>query len=181
MRTKKQIRQQQIAALQTLAQTPALKHAQEAQLLELLMATEVFQKATIIGVTLSQPIEMATQPVIDAIRLAGKEVVVPKTFPERQMAFYPLTATTELTTSSYGALEPVVTAGSQVLIPDLMIVPGLAFSPEGWRVGFGGGYYDRYLAKYPMPTVALALKPQQRSADWAIDEFDIQLDQVLQV
>ena len=173
MRTKKQIRQQQIAALQTLAQTPALKHAQEAQLLELLMATEVFQKATIIGVTLSQPIE--------AIRLAGKEVVVPKTLPERQMAFYPLTATTELTTSSYGALEPVVTAGSQVLIPDLMIVPGLAFSPEGWRVGFGGGYYDRYLAKYPMPTVALALKPQQRSADWAIDEFDIQLDQVLQV
>ncbi|MSD83329.1 5-formyltetrahydrofolate cyclo-ligase [Lactobacillus curvatus] len=181
MQTKEQIRQQQIAALQTLAQTPALKSAQEAKLLQLLMATEAFQTATIIGITLSQPIEMATNPVIDAIRFAGKQVVVPKTLPARQMAFYPLTATTDLATSSYGVLEPVITASSQAIIPDLMIVPGLAFSPEGWRVGFGGGYYDRYLVQHPMPTIALALKPQQRSADWAIDEFDVQLDQVLQV
>ncbi|KRM21173.1 5-formyltetrahydrofolate cyclo-ligase [Latilactobacillus graminis] len=180
MQTKKQIRQQQIEALQVLAQTPNIKQAQEAQLLALFVASEAFQTATVIGVTMSQVFEVDTQPLIEAMRLAKKQVVIPKTLPNRQMAFYPFTVATKLAMSFYGVLEPIVTEDSVAVVPDLMLVPGLAFSSDGWRVGFGGGYYDRYLMHHPMSTIALALKPQQRNTDWAIDEFDVPIDHIFQ-
>lgn len=177
MLTKKAQRQQRIQQLVELSQQPALKQAQEAMILKQLAASSAFQAATVIGITLSQSIEYQTQPVIELARQLGKTVVVPKTLPKRQMAFYELTPTTELIKSDFGVLEPVATV---VRVPDLMIVPGLAFTDDGWRLGFGGGYYDRYLAQNPMPTIALALKPQQKAAsDWTVDPFDIRINQVI--
>ena len=65
MQTKQQVRQQGLAALQRLAQQPANKQQQEAILLQKLIDSAAFQSATVIGMTLNQPIEVATQPIIE--------------------------------------------------------------------------------------------------------------------
>nr|WP_010011048.1 5-formyltetrahydrofolate cyclo-ligase [Loigolactobacillus coryniformis] len=65
---------------------------------------------------------------------------------------------------------------------DLLIVPGLAFTGKGQRLGFGGGYYDRFLAQHPQTTLGLALSPQfYPVADWPVEPFDIRIDQVITV
>ena len=61
-----------------------------------------------------------------------------------------------------------------------MVVPGVAFTRDGRRLGFGGGYYDRYLANYRGKTISLALPTQVADAgEWAREEHDQPVDQVL--
>lgn len=55
---------------------------------------------------------------------------------------------------------------------DLLIVPGLVFTKKGYRVGFGGGYYDRYLTDFTQPTVSL-VHTKQFVEDFPIEPFDI--------
>ena len=63
---------------------------------------------------------------------------------------------------------------------DLMVVPGVAFKENGQRLGFGGGYYDRYLAKYPGFKCSLALSTQLASDDeWQPESFDIPVDRII--
>lgn len=175
--TKKICRQQQIDALLKLAQAPEQKAQQEMRILEQLLQLPTFKRASVLGITLSQEMEFKTQVVIAAAAKLNKTIVIPKTLPKRQMAFYQYDATTTLVKSHFGVWEPVPTTE---VIPDLMIVPGLAFTDEGHRLGFGGGYYDRYLSQHPMPTIALALKPQQKSKpDWTVAPFDIKIEQVI--
>ena len=61
---------------------------------------------------------------------------------------------------------------------DLIIVPGLLFDPKGYRVGYGGGYYDRYLVDYPNITVSLAME-EQLVQYVPFDEYDIPVDFII--
>lgn len=60
----------------------------------------------------------------------------------QNMEFY---AGSSFARSAFGVLEPT---GDEVVIPDVLVVPMLAFC-DGWRIGYGKGYYDRYLSKHP--------------------------------
>jgi 5-formyltetrahydrofolate cyclo-ligase len=61
----------------------------------------------------------------------------------------------------------------------LVLMPGLAFDPQGHRVGYGGGFYDKFLAKEPgHPTVALCYEFQVFDA-LEVDDYDIPVDLVI--
>ena len=65
---------------------------------------------------------------------------------------------------------------------DLIVVPGVAFTASGKRLGFGGGYYDRYLADYAGQTIAVALTTQVAEEDeWDGEAHDVQLNQVVRL
>lgn len=178
MDDKATVRLQTIQALQQLA--PADRQAAAQRLYHALFATPQWQAAQTVATTLSGPLELPTQPIIDRAQAEGKVVAVPQTLPKRQMAFRPLTAKTTLITTKFGLQEPQdgVILAPQAL--DLIVVPGLRFAPNGERLGFGGGYYDRYLPRTTGYKVALALPAQQvGQPTWPVESFDVLLDAVI--
>lgn len=175
---KKELRQKQIQKLHD-NQKQTIKDG--SILLEKLIQTPEWKEAKTIATTVSGPIEVATTPLIQAAQDAGKVVYLPKTMPHRQMAFLPYTNRDDLVISSYGIPEPVYNEELVNNNVDLVIVPGLAFDiSSNYRVGFGGGYYDRFLANYRGNTIALVPRAMKfEKADWDIEDHDIKIDKLI--
>lgn len=128
-----------------------------------LIHTDVWNQATIIGITISNGFEWNTKPLIEAAWSEGKTICVPKCHPkDRQMDFYQINTYEQLEVVYYNLLEPIPEEtkkiGKQMI--DLLIVPGLLFDRSGYRIGFGGGYYDRFLTDFPNNTLSLATTSQ---------------------
>lgn len=100
--------------------------------------------------------EPDTARLIPELIAMGKTVALPKCLPDRQMEARRVAEATELVRHPYGMLEPgedcSVVLKAEI---DLILTPGLAFDKNCYRLGRGGGYYDRYLAHYTGATVAL--------------------------
>ena len=178
--SKKELRQAFISRLRQMdLQT---KKKQEASLREQLYILPEWTSANIIATTLSMSFELDTQPLIIHAQHKGKEVVVPRVTGKRQMEFVRLTEQTQFQQSAFGVLEPVddeVVSLDQI---DLMVVPGVAFTRSGKRLGFGGGFYDTCLAKFHKSTVSLALRPQMADEDeWESQPHDQRVGRVLMV
>ena len=113
-----------------------------------------YQEAKVIATYLSFPHEFQTQELIDQALKDGKKVLIPKTYTKGRMDFM-VYHPQQLVKTSFGLLEPQgdleVVAASQI---DLVHVPGLAFTTEGYRIGYGGGYYDRYLEHFSGHTLS---------------------------
>ena len=93
--------------------------------------------------------------IIEAAWKAGKEVAVPKVVGQ-DMVFYKLTDFSQLEKGYFGIPEPA--RGEIVQWEEaMMVMPGVAFDKDNHRVGYGGGFYDRFLEKHPQVTrVAVA-------------------------
>ncbi|GAP02145.1 5-formyltetrahydrofolate cyclo-ligase [Fructobacillus pseudoficulneus] len=178
MPDKKTIRKEQTKKLRAL--DPIVKADNEKALYAKLFQTSSWQKAQSVAVTASLPFEVNTRPIMEQAWQEEKTVLLDKIV-DGQMFFVEIDANTPLTTGdSFGILEPEsnhAVAKDQI---DLVLVPGLAFSDAGLRIGFGGGYYDRFLQDYQGASVSLAL-PEQRRADWVPDQFDQVVDQVITI
>lgn len=157
MINKSEQRQLQKEALKTLSIHQ--KQTESNRLYQLLFETAAWQEAGTIAVTLSMPIELDTAPIIEAAWSANKKTVVPKIV-NHQMIFVPFDDGSSLQTGQLSIREPVTEVAVSANKIDLVIVPGLAFTRSGARLGFGAGYYDRFLVNYTGKTIALALSPQ---------------------
>ncbi len=142
-----------------------------------------FKAAKSIGITLSMGSEIPTFPIIKECWELGKDVYIPKTFKDYSMTFVKYTKDTELETSSFGVREPTSYQTNVLNPPELIIAPGLAFSEDQKaRLGFGAGYYDRYLSLYPTKTIALALSRQYYiQSQWPVYVLDKPIDQIISV
>lgn len=97
------------------------------------------------------------------------------------MQFYLYNENTKLIKSKFGILEPVTAPIIYKQNIDLIVVPGLCFDKlSNNRLGFGGGYYDRYLADYEGFTVALATSYQLvETPKWVVNQFDIKINKII--
>jgi 5,10-methenyltetrahydrofolate synthetase len=139
-----------------------------------------FQKAASVGITLSMNDEIPTFPIINQCFEMGKEVYIPKTFADYSMTFVRYTKDSELEENSFGVREPKEYDNNLLDPPELMIVPGLAYSQDNNRLGFGAGYFDRYLAKYPTKTISLALSKQYyEETPWPVYVLDKPIDKII--
>ena len=168
---KKEIREAVIKRLKELTSEQKVK--QEKAIINTLFQTSEWRKAKTVAITLSQNIELDTSAIIDKAWSDGKVVVIPRAKKNREMDFVAYTKETPIERSSFGLKEPardlIAISKSEI---DLIIVPGLAYCESGFRIGFGGGYYDRFLVNYKGDTLSLILDEQQINS-FRIDPFDV--------
>lgn len=153
---KSQLRQATIKLLTDMSATE--KKTAEQTLTAQLLESTLWKKATTIGITMAQKFEWDTKPIIEAAWRQNKTIAVPKCIPEtRRLDFYTLTDFAQLETVYYDLLEPIpeqtIKIDKQEI--DLLIVPGIVFDQRGYRIGFGGGYYDRFLTDFTGETASL--------------------------
>jgi len=95
--------------------------------------------------------EVDTKLLIEHAWNTGKKVCIPKVADKNKMDFYFIKKGQPLKENTYGILEPTEEEGSAFALPDeksIFIIPGLAFDKNGYRIGYGAGYYDFYFAKH---------------------------------
>jgi len=123
-----------------------------------LLALAEYANADTIFTYVSKPIEVDTIALIEAALANHKQVAVPRCVPNTcDMEFYGITSLGDLEKGKFGVLEPI--PSKSYLISDyskgLCIVPGLSFDAQGYRLGYGMGYYDRFLAEFKGDTVGI--------------------------
>ena len=153
------------------------KRERDRFLTESFLSHPLYKEAETVASFLSMDLEFDTRLLIDRALADGKKVYLPKTLPGRQMTFLPYHPD-KLKQSPFGVWEPFESgpAISKDQL-DLIQVPGVVWDERGYRIGFGGGYYDRYLADYPGATLSLAYGFQK--ASFKEESFDISVGEVI--
>ena len=131
--------------------TDAECEKQDTELCRLITLSDEYRNARTVLLYCPMRKETDVMPIMKAALAEGKRVAFPRCEKERKMTFYYVTSDSEFELGSYGILEPkreLTAVSEDEYAESLCVVPGLVFDREGYRVGYGGGYYDRFLAKY---------------------------------
>lgn len=172
---KAELRKQVLQEMKAISQEQ--KQALDQALTDQFLKHPFYQEAKVIATYLSFPHEFQTQGLIEQALKDGKKVLIPKTYPKRRMDFV-VYDPQQLVKTSFGLLEPQgdleVVDASQI---DLIHVPGLAFTTKGYRIGYGGGYYDRYLEQFSGHTLSTIYPCQIQ--DFIPENHDIPVQEVL--
>ena len=172
---KAELRKQVLQEMKAISQEQ--KQFIDQTLTERLLQHPFYQEAKVIATYLSFPYEFQTQELIEQALRDGKKVLIPKTYPKGRMDFV-VYDPQQLVKTSFGLLEPQgnleVVDASQI---DLIHVPGLSFTTKGHRIGYGGGYYDRYLEQFSGHTLSTIYPCQIQ--DFIPENHDIPVEEVL--
>lgn len=155
---------------------PREKVKKEEMIRSLFFASKEWQNAKSIGIIRSLPFEFNTTSIYKQGFLQQKKIAVPRAVGD-QLMFLEVNEQTGYQNSKFGVEEPLSNKQLNKEQIDLIIVPGIIFSHEGYRIGFGGGYYDRFLADYSGETAALVFS-EQLCDDWHQDVFDIAVQKI---
>lgn len=135
-----------------------------------------FVKAQTIGIYVSYKNEVDTHQIIKEY-CNQKVIAVPKVS-GKTMDFYQIHSFDELSIGAYSLLEPPTTNFISKQQIDLLIVPMVAFDDKNHRIGYGGGFYDRYLQEYAGKSIGLAYHFQQVET-MDVEVHDIPMDVIV--
>ncbi|WP_414055038.1 5-formyltetrahydrofolate cyclo-ligase [Macrococcus equi] len=153
------------------------KYEKENKIIEHLLHHPIFLNANSIGITLSMAHELDTRFIIRYAQILGKTVYVPLCdYQSKQMSFVRYTCPEDLTKDSYGIdiMDHQIDLGTH---PEVLIVPGVVFNTQGYRIGYGGGYYDKFLSNYDGQTMSLIFELQLDEV--ITEEHDIAVDWII--
>ena len=149
-----------------------------AELARKFFETEQYLSAKTIYGYLPYNQEVRTVPILQRALDDGKTVAVPKVVND-QMIFVVMDDLSKVEEGYAGIPEPIENGPEACDPTALVLMPGLAFDPQGHRIGYGGGFYDRFLEQEPNhPTVALCYGFQVFS-ELETQEHDIPVDLVI--
>ena len=149
---------------QLTSQEPETKAKIDKHLLEQLIALPAYKDAQVIATYLSFPHEYDTS------------LLIPKTYKQGRMIFVDYDPD-NLVATSFGLMEPASDLAVDKSEIDLIHVPGVVFNDEGYRIGYGAGYYDRYLSDFEGETVSTVYPCQKH--DFQPDSYDIPVKEVV--
>jgi 5-formyltetrahydrofolate cyclo-ligase len=123
--------------------------------------------------------EVDTHNIIRWLLKEKKRVVVPVVDVEtKTMRHSEIFSLSELAVNPYGIYEPKLEQPVKTSELDCIIIPALAVDRKGNRVGFGGGFYDRFLQNVQLPTIALAYEFQLLE-ELPVEEFDVKISAIV--
>lgn len=129
----------------------------------------------------STPIEVDTLRLIKAAWSQGKRVAAPRCVEgSRRMEFYIIRSLDDLTPQTFGVLEPVRERCK--LLTDFQkcfcVVPALAYDRQGYRLGYGAGYYDRFLSRFDGPKIGIIYGHDLHPRLWH-GRYDVPVDLIV--
>lgn len=162
------------------AMTPEQIEDASSRLKALFCQTEQYRQASAIYGYLPYNQEVRTVPILEQALLDGKKVAIPKVYGDT-MRFIYMEDLSRVGEGYSGIPEPLTDGPVAEDKDALVLMPGLAFDKHGNRMGYGGGFYDKFLAQEPEhPTVALCYDFQMVE-DIPCEDYDIPVDKVLWV
>ncbi len=176
--TKKEIRQKMLAKRRALSASEI--DEKSLALRDQIVSLPAYQKAKRIMAYLSMKGEADLDPLIRQALADGKEIYIPVCLPEKQMEAGRLLSMDHFKKGPYGLRD--LPDGYEVISPealDLVLVPGVACTKEGIRLGMGAGYYDRYLSHVPFEKRVVTLWDFQVIADIPFEPFDQKMAQIV--
>lgn len=173
---KQALRRQIRERKQAMTEEDILRRSQA--LAELFFQTDLYQTARTIYGYLPYNQEVRTVAILKQALRDGKQVAVPKVYGDT-MRFLYLTDLSAVAKGYAGIPEPIADEPVARDETALVLMPGLAFDPQGHRMGYGGGFYDKFLSQEPNhPTVALCYAFQMLP-HLETESHDIPVDRVL--
>lgn len=184
METKKEIRKRSLEKRKALP--PDIRQEHSRVITERVLCHPFFQCADTVLIYASFREEVDTTELILAAFEQGKTVAVPRVLSDNRMEFYEIHSMNELKPGYQGIPEPEDDTARLVSVTDeengnhaLMILPGAAFDRKGGRIGYGKGFYDAYLDRYPhFYKIGLAFS-DQCVAEIITEAHDVCVDAVL--
>ena len=136
---------------------PEIKSRLHKKISDRFLGLEEYTSCKTLFTFVSSDIEVDTIYIIEKALSDGKQVAVPKcTDKTGHMEFYYINSLNELKTGYFSILEPDTNICKKAdSFTGLCIVPGLCFDYQGFRIGFGKGYYDRFLQRFKGTTVGI--------------------------
>lgn len=124
--------------------------------------------------------EVITHKMIDKALTDGKRVALPKCIDKQgNMLFYYIKSADDLRDGMYGIREPVTDdLADKFKTNDICLVPGLSFDKDGYRLGYGKGYYDRFLQSFPGVSAGLCYEGCL-SESLATDQYDKKVNYII--
>ena len=157
---------------------PAYREEASRSITGQVLALPEWQRAKTVMAYVSMPAEPDTKELIKAALDDGKTLLLPRCTDRSLMEALPVTDMNTLVPGILGIPEPPAAEGSDVPEPELILVPCMAATPNGIRLGHGAGYYDRFLAERRGMKVCLCFRRLLR-ADLPAEDTDVPVDMVI--
>lgn len=155
---------------------PDEKREKDARVCENIIKTNAFTYAEQILLYAALPLEIETIDIFNKAIEMGKKVYFPRCQERGKMTFHLVTNFNQLKSASFGIREP------NSILPlyveknsDICIVPALAYDASGYRLGYGGGYYDRFISDFSGTTIGVCYA-ESVEKKLPRGRFDIQVD-----
>lgn len=148
---------------------------------EKLLSLSEYQNAENVLCYVSYQSEVNTLFLLERFMKDGKKVYCPKV-DGKEMHFLRIRSRNDLFPGAFGILEPSVDAEAFSLKETgntIVICPGLAFSENGGRLGYGGGFFDRFFAVFPSLLKIGLCFSEQIAEDMKMDSHDVRLDMLV--
>mgnify|MGYP003312767262 CR=1 FL=1 len=144
-----------------------------------IISSPIFQKASVVMLYRSAKGEVETDVLWQICKEQGKTCVFPKCVSKTEMIAVLAESEEDFSVSGFGILEPTSDEAFQKEQIDLIIVPALAFDRNHYRMGYGGGYYDRYLSVHRCCKTIAVCYNFQIMPMVPTDEHDVKPDMII--
>lgn len=177
---KQRLREERLAAREALSEQE--RAVLDNRITQKLLATSEYAEATTVLTYVSVSSEVSTRMFIECALRDGKTVAVPRCLPGHRLEFVAIASLEQLVAAPFNLLEP--SRELPALIEDQMsnaicIVPALLVDTKGYRLGYGAGFYDRFLSTYSGKKICLAYQHNLSKTMLPHTEFDVPVDMVI--